>query len=91
LVVPNLFGTKIFQPNKFGYYQLTKQFSISNVTAVSTADVAMERSNMAPRANPNINPYLMDLSVGPNLFGTCFFSQINLAATNSPNSFPYPM
>ncbi len=36
------------------------KFSITNVTAVSTADVAMERSNMAPRAKPNINPYLMD-------------------------------
>ncbi len=41
---------------------------------------------MAPRANPNINPYLMDWSVGPNLFGTCFFSQINLAATKAVKS-----
>ncbi len=39
-----------FQPNKFGSTNSPKQFSISNVTAVSTAVVAMERSNMAPRA-----------------------------------------
>ncbi len=44
---PNKFGATN-QPNKFGCYRLPKQFSTSKVTAISTADIAMERRNMAP-------------------------------------------
>jgi len=62
-----------FQPNKFGGYQLPQTVFHIQCNGYFNCRCSHERSNMAPQAKPNINPYLMDLSVVPNLFGTKIF------------------